>query len=267
MDVTAPDLLSIFRQKYTKEGWGPRMRLKAGYFTPDEYYEALVAKLVTAGSSWADVGCGRDIFPSNRALARELCSRAGYVLGIDPDPNVLTNPFVHDKYQGCIEDRALEGFFPVTGRFDLITLRMVAEHITEPFDALAQICRLLKPGGRLVIYTTSKWAPMSMAAMLVPFRWHNALKRLIWDSKERDTFPTAYKLNTRKDLKRHACAAGLTEVRYQVLDDCRISAGYRWLHWLELRVWKFLKLCRLRHPETCILAVYERSAGGCRTAC
>jgi hypothetical protein len=55
------------------------MRLSFGYFTPDDHYEVLVARLVTSGCHWADIGCGRDIFPSNPQLARDLVARAAVI--------------------------------------------------------------------------------------------------------------------------------------------------------------------------------------------
>jgi SAM-dependent methyltransferase len=253
MSPTTEELLDIFRLKYDGLGWGPRMRLAAGYFSPDEFYECEVARQVAPGATWADIGCGRDIFPSNRRLAEILCARAAAVVGIDPDPNVLENRFVTERFQGMVED------YPADRQFDLVTLRMVAEHITNPEVAVRKLAGMLKPGGRLIIYTTSKWAPMSIIAMLVPFRLHNPLKRLIWDSEARDTFPTAYKLNTRRDLARHTGANGLKEISYHIIDDCRITGGYRVLQWIELRVRKLLRAVGLRHPESCILAVYERA--------
>lgn len=252
MSPTTEELLEIYKLKYDGTGWAPRMRLAAGYFSPDEFYESEVARHVLPRISWADIGCGRDVFPSNRRLAEILCRRAACVVGIDPDPNVLENPFVTERFQGLIEDYRTER------RFDLVTLRMVAEHITNPDTAIAKFAELLKPGGRLIIYTTSKWAPMSIAAMLVPFRLHNPLKRLLWDSEARDTFPTAYKLNTRRDLTTHTRAHGLKEISYRIIDDCRITGGYRVLQWIELRVRKLLRAIGLRHPESCILAIYER---------
>src|SRR4028119_1955916 len=46
-------------------GWGPRLRDRMGYFTPDDWYEATVWNLVGPTTDWLDVGCGRDLFPSN----------------------------------------------------------------------------------------------------------------------------------------------------------------------------------------------------------
>ena len=172
------------------------MRLKHGYFTPDDYYEALVGRLLHDGAEWCDVGCGRNIFPENPDLARQYASRCRFVFGIDPDDNVRENALVNEYFQGFVED------CPIERQFDLVTLRMVAEHIENPEAALSRLARLLKPSGHAVIYTPHKWAPMSIVANVTPFGLHNPLKRLLWNSEARDTFPTQYKLNTRKDIDR-----------------------------------------------------------------
>ena len=103
---TRADLERVCLLKYgapEAHGWGPRMRLRRGYFTPDEVYEALVLGLIRPGCAWADVGCGRDVFPDNRPLARLLADRCGVLVGIDPDDNLDENPFVHRRFKGPID--------------------------------------------------------------------------------------------------------------------------------------------------------------------
>jgi SAM-dependent methyltransferase len=258
--VLAPsreELMSIYSVKYYREGepgWGPRMRLSFEHFSPDDHYEALVARLVTPGCSWADVGCGRDIFPSHPALARELARRAGYVLGIDPDQNVKENPFITEGFLGLVQD------CPTQRRFDVITLRMVAEHVVDPDRVWRKLAELLKPAGTVVIYTPYKWAPMSIVATVVPFALHNPLKRIIWQSEARDTFPTAYKLNTRRDLLNYTSKHGLRETLFKFLDDCRVSNRFRALNWLELKTCSAFNAVGLHYPERCILATYQAPA-------
>jgi SAM-dependent methyltransferase len=258
--VQAPDrasLMEIYRKKYYRlgePGWSPKMRLRFGYFSPDDYYEALVAQLVTCGSAWADVGCGRDIFPSNPGLAEELSRRASHVLGIDPDDNVHENPFVTERFQGLVED------CDTTRQFDVVTMRMVAEHVVNPERVMQRVAKMLRPGGHVVIYTPYKWAPMSVIAALVPFRFHNPLKKLIWDTEARDTFPTAYKLNTRAALAGHAGSAGFREVFFCTLDDCRTLASFRWASFAELSLQRALRSVGIRYPEICLLGVYQRAA-------
>jgi SAM-dependent methyltransferase len=251
---TLSELTAIYQSRHPTPGWGPRMRMAQGYFTPDDYYEALVAQLVTTGCDWADVGCGRDIFPSHAKLAGVLSKRAGYVLGIDPDPNIQENPFLSEKYQGLVDD------YQGARQFDVITMRMVAEHITNPAQAMRNVAGMLKVGGIVIIFTPFRWSPMALVATLIPFWLHNPLKRLIWHTESRDTFPTAFRLNTRAALAQYASGAHLSEQLFCLLDDCRVTGEYRTLHRIDLNVRRALNAVGLHHPELCILAAYRREA-------
>ncbi len=248
-------LMAVFDMKYRREpelGWGPKTRLRFGYFNPDDYYEAVVAKLVKAGSRWADVGCGRDIFPSNAPLARQLADRCEFLFGIDPDPNIRDNPYIDERFEGPVEACNVDYCF------DVITMRMVAEHITDPQRAVAKLAALTRPGGVVVVYTPNKWAPVSLLAALVPNALHHRFKRLIWDAEERDTFPTAFKLNTRSALARHFDTHGMREAYFAYLDDCRTFSGFRALNILELAAQRALRAVGIRYPENCLLGVYRK---------
>ena len=155
-------------------GWGPLLRRRYGYRTPDDLYEATVAELVTPGCSWADIGCGHELFPSNKPLARELAGRAGLLVGVDPDETLEENPYVHRKVRALLTD------FRPEAPFDLVTLRMVAEHIPDPEAAAAALARMVRPGGTALIYTVNLWAPVSLAAKCMPFGLQHPIKKLLW---------------------------------------------------------------------------------------
>jgi SAM-dependent methyltransferase len=252
-------ILEIFHRKYgptEKLGWGPRMRLASGYFTPDDVYEATVATLVEEGSVWLDVGCGRDIFPSNPETARVLSQRCKLLAGLDPSDNIDENPFIQERFKGFLEE------YDTPRRFDLITLRMVAEHIAKPKEAVAALARLCKPGGRVVIYTVYRWSPITMVSSVAPFALHHPLKKILWSAtEEKDTFPTAYKMNTRHALKGLLGRAGFEEEEFRYLDDCRSLAAWKLAHRLELGLWKLLHAVDLPYPELCLMGVYRREAG------
>ena len=104
---SAADLEAVFEQKYgsgDELGWGPRMRRRFGYFNPDDYYEALLGKLVEQETRWLEVGCGRDLFPNNGALAKALSKHCKLLVGIDPAPTLAENPFVHERICMSIDD-------------------------------------------------------------------------------------------------------------------------------------------------------------------
>ncbi len=254
-EPTSQDLLALYDLKYRGRGvpgWGPRMRLAFGYFTPDDYYEALLAKLINPGCLWADVGCGRDLFASNPALAAVLAQRCRVLFGVDPDDNIKDNPYLTESFQGTIEACG------PARQFDVITLRMVAEHITDPQRVVAKLGELARPGGLVIVYTPNKRSPMSVGTALLPFRLHQPLKSLLWATESPDTFPTVYRLNTRRDLRRDFSNAGFVEVLFRKLDDCRIFNRYRLLNFLELSIWSAFRFTRLPYPETCLLAVFRK---------
>jgi SAM-dependent methyltransferase len=249
------EMMEIFERKYGTAGqlgWGPRRRLQSGYFTPDDVYESVVHSLVNEETVWLDVGSGRDIFPSNFGTAKLLAGRCRTLVGVDPSENLLENKLVHERFQGPIED------FESDRRFDLLTLRMVAEHVTQPQRAAAALARNSKQGGRLVIYTVYKWSPVTIISSCVPFALHAGVKKILWNSEERDTFPACYKLNTRKTLRETLGRAGFAEEEFYYLDDCRSLGRWKLTHELELTIWKMLSLLKLHYPELCLLGVYRK---------
>lgn len=249
-------LRKLFRLKYGDEistGWGPAMRLRAKYFNPDDHYEAMVDGLVTPETSWLDVGCGRRVFPSNRALARQLSERCRLLVGLDPDITIEENPFVHERVRS-----SLEAYAPGDRRFDLVTARMVAEHVEAPAAFAAALARCLRPGGLAVIYTVDARSPVPILTRVVPFALHHTLKRLIWDVERRDTFPTRFRMNSRLRLKAIMTRAGFDEALFLRLDDCRTFSSFRMLLRLELALRTALHRLGIGHPEACLLGVYRR---------
>jgi SAM-dependent methyltransferase len=249
------DLQELFDNKYRMPyglGWGPQLRRDFGYYQPDDYYEALVAKLITGECSWADVGCGRDIFPSNTKLAAHLAKKARYVLGIDPDDNIRENTFLTERFQGLVEECSTEK------TFDVVTLRMVAEHIQDPQRVAQKLAVLTKTNGVVVVFTPNKWAPMSVIAKAIPFALHHPLKQLIWSSEEKDTFPVAYKLNSLRELSHHFERHRFQLIFFTYLDDCTVSGRYRIVNRLELRIRNLFFRAGLPYPENCLLAVFKK---------
>jgi len=253
--VTQSDLEEIFRIRHNdfdRLGWAPRMRRRFNYFTPDEYYEAVVDKLVAPGSQWLDVGCGRNVFPSNTNLAQILAKRCERLVGLDPDETLEENTIVHQQVRGTLED------FQSDSAFDVVTLRMVAEHIADPSRAVSSLSRLTTPGSKVVIYTVSRNSPVSIISWWTPFALHDPIKRFFWGTEEKDTFPVWYRMNTRKELGNLFGQWGFKESFFVYLDDCRTLAGFRATLLLELCSWRVFHAIGLGYPENCLLGVYER---------
>ncbi len=248
------ELAAIFRMRHPEvddPGWQPEMRRRFGYFTPDEAYEAVVEKLVTPGCTWLDVGCGRKLFPSNVELAETLSKRCGHLTGVDPDVTLEENPFVHEKVRGLIDD------YTPTRQYDLVTMRMVAEHVADAEAAAAKIRECLAPGGRAVIYTVNRWSPVPLITGCVPFALRHPVKKFLWRTESVDTFPTCFRMNTRKTLRHLFEGVGMREEYFDYLDDCRSLQRFRVTSWLELMGWKVFRGVGLKYPENCLLGVYR----------
>ncbi len=231
-------------------GWSPLQRRKYNYHTPDDYYEAKLLSVIKPDTNWLDVGCGRDIFPSNIPLAKTLSERCSLLVGLDPGDNIDLNPFVHEKHKCFIED------FKTDHRFDVISLRMVAEHIAKPEAAVSALGQLIKPGGIVIIYTVNKRSPSSLIAAMTPMAVHHTVKRLLWDGREEDTFPTTYLMNTRYELKTLFEHHGFFEHDFVYLDDCRSFQKWPLTSLTELIIWKALSSLGLCYPENCLLGTY-----------
>jgi 2-polyprenyl-3-methyl-5-hydroxy-6-metoxy-1,4-benzoquinol methylase len=256
MDVTQEQLQRVASAKYgnlAEGGWGPRLRARFGHFTPDDWYEALLTSLVGPQTRWLDVGCGREILPFSPEGARALSQRCASLTGLDPSDNIDDNPYVHHRAKCMLED------FAPAEVFDLVTLRMVVEHITAPDSAAAALSRLCRAGGLVVIYTVDKFSPVSLVSALTPMSVHHGIKYWLWRSETRDTFPTAYLMNTRRSLATLMSAHGFAEEAFFTLSDTRTTNRFFLLNVMEVVIWRALHAVGLDYPEKCLMGVYRRT--------
>lgn len=168
----------------------------------DDIFRATVLEHLRPDLRLLDIGAGAGILPQTnfRGLARE-------VVGIDLDPRVTSNPHLD---QGMIADCSALPFPDAS--FDLAVADNVLEHLEQPHKGLAEISRVLKPGGVFVAKTPNKWHYMPTIARLTPHRfhtWFNALR----GRHTVDTFPTRYRANTLPAIKRLATGAGMEPIR------------------------------------------------------
>lgn len=76
---------------------------------------------------------------------------------------------------------------------------------------------MLRPGGRVVFLTANLWDYASLIAAIVPNRFHPWIIAKAEGRKEHDTFPTRYRSNTRRAIRRLAEGAGFTIERFSYL--------------------------------------------------
>jgi len=165
-------------------------------------FEQMLRQGVAAGDRVADIGCGRN-FP----LAGLLRDCGTVAVGIDPQADPAAAP------PGAAVRRGSADAIPAeAGEFDTIVCRCVLEHLPRPADALAEFARVLAPGGRVLFLTPNLYDYVSVLAAVIPNALHGPIVRWSEGRDESDTFPTYYRANTKRRIRRLASAAGL-EVR------------------------------------------------------
>ena len=256
-ELTEADLYEIFVSKYghpSTAGWSPKRRFSFKYHPPGDIYEATIKKLVNQNTRWIDVGGGRSLFPNNAPLSELLSQKCEKVVAVDPSQNVSENPYVHEKVMCMFED------YITDQKFDLATIRMVAEHINNPEAVLVKLTEVLNPNGLVVIYTINKFSPIPIITYLTPFSFHHKIKKFFWGGEEKDTFPVAYKMNTRKELFRLFSCYNFSEEAFYYLDDLSAFFRFKTLNLLELLLWKGLKSLNMKYPENNLLGIYKYTA-------
>ena len=158
-----------------------------------------------------DVGCGRGKYSKDPVPFRKnqniLKSKVAKVIGIDVDQGAEENP-VLDEFH------LIQGYkWPINDNsIDLIICDNVLEHIDDPDKFFAEISRVLKNGCFLCIRTLNRWSYIALAATLIPNRYHSTVTSFCQDGrKEEDVFPTVYKCNSRRRLKRMMTKTGFEE--------------------------------------------------------
>jgi SAM-dependent methyltransferase len=145
-----------------------------------------------------DVGCATGIFLDGM---RRL---GWHVAGVEPSSSAVAYARVRfdlDIFAGRLED----AHYPAAS-FDVVTLWDVLEHVHEPRVVLAEIARILRPGGLLVLSLPN---PDSLEARLLGSHW------LGWD------LPRHLNLFRPMFLQRHLANAGFRTKRIE-----SFTAGY-----------------------------------------
>lgn len=113
--------------------------------------------------------CGVGTGAMSLALAREM-PRALDLTAVDISPVMLqeASANLRDAGIGCRADLADISALPYgNDSFDFVMCAHALEHLAKPETALAEMCRVLKPGGRLLLVTTRK----SLLGTFVQLKW------------------------------------------------------------------------------------------------
>ncbi|MFO0879650.1 MAG: class I SAM-dependent methyltransferase [Gemmataceae bacterium] len=180
-----------------------------------------------------DLGCG-----SNREMARHRIA-GREVWGADFQAH---SALEHPEWFRLLGP---SGKIPFPeGYFDVVTAVMVLEHVQHPALFLAEVARVLRPGGVFIGHTISgqhyvTWI-RRLIGLMPPWVNQQLVKRLYGRPCE-DTFPTYYRMNSARALSRLAEEAGLQMARVRRYADpgyfrfsrCLMNLAIRGDWWLE----------------------------------
>ena len=214
---------------------------------PQQTYFERIEQQLSSNMCWLDVGCGRQLVPKwlngQAEIEADLKSRAALLVGIDPDFAALCdNRSCHGRLQ-----TGSAGLPFADNSFDLVTANMVFEHVETPLELLAELRRVLKPGGRMIVLTPNWLDIVSLAARAVPNRWHPGIISRVETRTRSEVYPTHFRFNRPSSVESLLRQAGFAHYRVEQLEHpdayshvpivARIETAWHRLasHWPSLR--------------------------------
>jgi SAM-dependent methyltransferase len=159
-----------------------------------EAYASLIAEHISPHTLWLDAGCGSRLLEADMdPLENWLVAHCKSIFGMDVK---LTS---HRNIKSLVQGSLYQLPFSDSG-LDLITCRMVVEHLDRPAKAFAEIARCLRPGGALIVITPNllNYATFgnALATKVLPDRLRLRIVQSSDSRPKEDIFPVRYKANT-----------------------------------------------------------------------
>jgi SAM-dependent methyltransferase len=175
--------------------------------SPEEYFEQRFRDIVRPGDLVLDAGCG-----SGKYSARADSNARSYkVAGLDNFECVRCNRSVDYRVCGNVNELPFRD-----ASFDIVYGRWLVEHLKNPGVALREFHRVLKPGGKLALFTTNLFHYYGAVARVTPQWFHVWFNCRVRGFEEVDIFPTYYRANTRWRVHKLLRDAGFCEPALQI---------------------------------------------------
>ncbi len=172
---------------------------RAGWQNGTAQFHALCASLAKPGARILEIGAGATN-PTSAYLAS-----LGELHGVDMSDEVHGN--VH-LFKSAVLDS--ERYPYEDAVFDIAVSNYVVEHVADPRGHLAEIHRILRPGGYYIFRTPNLLHYVAIVSRLTPHVFHrltaNPLRNL--DAKAHDPWPTVYAMNTPHAVRKYASRGG-----------------------------------------------------------
>lgn len=182
-----------------------------GWQPATEVYEQTIRRYLQPGLRVLDAGCGRG------GAVEQLQDTSCLPFGVDPDTLSLA--------EHRLDMPRAAGFLHAlpfaAASFDLVISSWVLEHLPVPAAALAEMARVLCPGGHLVTLAPNGWHPVTLLNRLAARagRLQARLVPRLYGRSEADAFPVYYRANSVRRLRALATAAGFETVAIHTIAD------------------------------------------------
>jgi SAM-dependent methyltransferase len=165
----------------------------------EEVLDREISPLLSPDTVMLDAGSGAEL-----PLICQYAPKIAQAFGIDLESPRQEPPPNARILIGDLERIPLE-----SNSVDLVVSRSVFEHLEHPERVLAEVSRVLRPRGRLVLTTPNKYYYSCLLVRLFPERLKAYYFRTVFGDDAYDYFPVHYKANTRRSLRRLAATVGL----------------------------------------------------------
>jgi len=175
--------------------------------SPEEYFEQRFRDMVRPGDLVLDAGCGSGKY----SVAANPDTRGYKMTGVDNFESVRHNPILDYRVCGNVNELPFDD-----ASFDVVYARWLLEHLENPGVALREFHRVLKPGGKLALFTTNLFHYYGAVARVTPQWFHVWFNHRVRGFEEVDIFPTYYRANTRWRVHKLLRDAGFREPALQI---------------------------------------------------
>lgn len=202
--------------------WAPDAR------SPFDLYADRLLEM-PSGARWLDAGCGRSSFAAWRKTdEKRLEERGVRFVGCDLDRAALEDRA--ERRTVCIA--RLERLPYPDATFDFVSSNMVFEHLQQPEPAVAELVRVTRPGGRILVHTVNARHYLALIARATPLRFHRWLVKRVEGRAPEAVYPTAYRANTEERLRGLFRERGCTLVWGGQVSGMPVHVPYPGLFWL-----------------------------------
>jgi 2-polyprenyl-3-methyl-5-hydroxy-6-metoxy-1,4-benzoquinol methylase len=203
-------------------------------------YGHALRQYVRPGDRWLDVGCGYQILPfwaMPQAEQAQIVHSAAFLVGVDVDERIATHPLLSYRV------KALGGALPFKdGTFDLVTANMVVEHVEDPESFMADVHRVLRPGGRFLFHTPNYLYWLVFLASITPEAVKKPIIQALEGRTADDVFPTHYRINTANRITCLAKQSGFAVEELSVIGSSGSFGRLGPIGWAECFLLKGLEV-------------------------